>query len=110
NNTIVLTSDEREKPYSNILKIVNGYDKFVKIKPTDTIFIAVPLYEGREKTFYHILDEIAKLDATVVTLTDGKYLSHHASQEDLMMMIDLMKPKNYFPIKGEYYTQVANAD
>ena len=110
NNVIVLTSDEREKPYSNILKIVNGYDKFVKIKPSDTVFIAVPLYEGREKTFYHILDEIAKFDASVVTLTNGKYLSHHASQEDLMMMIDLMKPKYYFPIKGEYYTQVYNAD
>jgi len=108
-NVVVLTSDEREKPYSNILKIVNGYDKFIKIKPTDTVFIAVPLYEGREKTFYHVLDELAKLDVNIVTLNKDN-LAHHASSEDLMMMIDLMNPKYYFPIKGEYYKQVENAD
>lgn len=109
-NVVVLTSDEREKPYSNILKIVNGYDKFIKLKPSDTVVLAVPLYEGREKTFYNVLDELAKLDVNIITLNNKKHLSHHASQEDLMMMIDLMNPKYYFPIKGEYYTQVTNAE
>lgn len=46
----------------------------------------------------------------MVTLSPKKYLSHHASSEDLMMMIDLMNPKYYFPVKGEYRCQVANAD
>ena len=109
-NVIVLTSDEREKPYSNLLKIVNGYDKFIKIKPNDTIFIAVPLYEGREKTYYNLLNEISKFGADVITIANKKHLSYHASSEDLMMMIDLMKPKYYFPIRGEYYMQVANAE
>ena len=109
-NVIVLTSDEREKPYSNLLKIVNGYDKFIKIKPSDTIFIAVPLYEGREKTYYNLLNEISKFGADVITIANKKHLSYHASSEDLMMMIDLMKPKYYFPIRGEYYMQVANAE
>lgn len=109
-NVVILISDAREKPYSNILKIVNGYDKFVKIKPSDTVFLATPIYEGREKTFYTVLDEISKIDANVVTLSPKKYLSHHASSEDLMMMIDLMNPKYYFPVKGEYRCQVANAD
>lgn len=109
-NVIVLTSDEREKPYSNLLKIVNGYDKFIKIKPSDTIFIAVPLYEGREKTYYNLLNEISKFGSDVITIANKNHLSYHASSEDLMMMIDLMKPKYYFPIRGEYYMQVANAE
>ena len=107
-NVIILNSDEREKPYYTINKIVDGYDKFVKLIPSDTVFIASPVYEGREKTFYKLLDDISKLDVDVVTL-DKHHLSHHASSEDLMMMIDLMKPKYYFPIKGEYRFQVANA-
>ena len=37
------------------------------------------------------------------------YLSHHASSEDLMMMINLMNPKYYFPVMGEYRHQVHNA-
>ena len=107
-NVVILNSNERERPYSTINKIVNGYDKFIKLKNTDTVFLATPVYEGREKTFYKLLDDISKLDVDVVTLSKN-HLSHHASSEDLMMMIDLMKPKYYFPIKGEYRFQVANA-
>ena len=107
-DVIIVNSDERGKPYYTINKIVNGYDKFIKLTPNDTVFLASPVYEGREKTFYKLLDDISKLDVDIVTL-EKKQLSHHASSEDLMMMIDLMKPKYYFPIKGEYRFQVANA-
>lgn len=108
-NVVILISNERERPYSNINKIVNGYDKFIKLKHTDTVFLATPIYEGREKTFYKLLDDISKLGVDVVTLAKS-HLSHHASSEDLMMMIDLMNPKYYFPVKGEYRFQVANAE
>ncbi len=109
-NIVILNSNEREKPYSMINKIVNGYDKFVKLKQTDTVFLATPVYEGMEKTFVKILDGFAKLGVSVVTLPPKKYLSHHASSEDLMMMIELMNPKYYFPIKGEYKNMYINAE
>jgi ribonuclease J len=108
-NVVILISNERARPYSNINKIVNGYDKFINLKPTDTVFLATPIYEGLEKTFYKLLDDISKLGVDVVTLSKN-HLSHHASSEDLMMMIDLMKPKYYFPVKGEYRFQYANAE
>ena len=97
-------------PYYNMIKILDGYDKFVKIKKDDTVFLATPIYEGREKTFYKLLDRIAMCGAKSVILSPKKYLSHHASSEDLMMMLDLMKPKYYFPIKGEYSELVSNGD
>ena len=109
-NVVILNSNEREKPYYNMVKILDGYDKFIKITKDDTIFLATPIYEGREKTFYKLLDKIAMVGATSIVLSPNKYLSHHASVEDLMMMIDLMNPKYYFPIKGEYSEQVANGE
>ena len=109
-NVVILNANEREKPYYNIMKIVNGYDKFIKLTEEDTIFLATPIFESREKTFYHLLDEISKIGSKVVTLSSHKYLSHHASKEDLMIMINLMNPKYYFPIRGEYKDQVLNAE
>lgn len=109
-NAIILNTNEREKPYANMIRIINGYDKFVRIEPTDTIFLATPIYEGREKTFYKMLDDIAKIGADSVVLSPKKFLSYHASSEDLMMMLELMQPKYYFPVKGEYRNQVANAN
>ena len=109
-DVVILNSNEREKPYYNMIKILDGYDKFIKVNKDDTIFLATPIYEGREKTFYKLLDKIAMTGATSIVLSPKKYLSHHASSEDLMMMIDLMNPKYYFPIKGEYSEQVANGE
>lgn len=109
-NVVILNSNERYKPYYNILKIVDGYDKYVILTSSDTVFLATPVYEGREKTFYKLLDKIAKIGCEAVVLSPKKYLSYHASKEDLMMMIELMNPKYYFPIKGEYSEQVANGD
>ncbi len=109
-DVVILNSNEREKPYVNMIKILDGYDKFIKINKDDTIFLATPIYEGREKTFYKLLDMIAMVGANSVVLSPKTNLSYHASAEDLMMMIDLMNPKYYFPIKGEYSEQVANGD
>lgn len=109
-NIVILIASEKEKPYHNIMRIVNGYDKFIKLNDEDTVFLATPIYENIEKTFYSLIDDISKTGAEVVTLSSKKYLSHHASREDLMTMINLMNPKYYFPIRGEYKNQVQNAE
>lgn len=106
---IVLVSDEREKPFSNMKRIIKGYDKFIHITDLDTVVFASPVYEGMEKSATHIYDDISKIGANLVILSSKKYLDHHASSEDLMMMIDLMQPKYYFPVIGEYRHQVENA-
>ena len=108
-NVIILNSNEREKPYYNVIKMVNGYDKFIKLEENDTIFLSTPVYEGIEKTYYHLLDELSKKGCNIVTVSSKNSLSHHASSEDLMMMIDLMQPKYYYPARGEYRFMVANA-
>lgn len=107
---IVIISDEREKPFSNINRIVRGYDKFIKINNTDTVVFASPVYDGLEKTAANLFDDIAKIGANLVIFSSKKYLEYHASSEDLMLMIDLMNPKYYFPVIGEYRHQVANAN
>lgn len=109
-NIVVIISDEREKPFSNIKRIIKGYDKFITLQETDTIIFASPVYDGMEKSYTKVLDDISKIGSNIVTLPNKKYLSHHASSEDLMLMLGLMKPKYYFPVIGEYRHQVANKE
>ena len=91
-------SDEKEKPFMNLERIIRGFDKYIKLKDTDTIFITEPSYAGIEKRTALIMDEIAMLGANAVSLSSKKHLLHHASREDLMLMINLMNPKYYFPV------------
>lgn len=109
-DVVVFISDEKEKPFANLERIINGYDKYINIKETDTIFITEPSYPGIEKRMATVMDDIAMLGANAVSLSSKKHLLHHASREDLMLMINLMNPKYYFPVKGEYRHQYANAE
>lgn len=109
-NTVVLISDEREKPFANLERIIKGFDKYITIKETDTIFITEPSYPGIEKRLATIMDDIAMLGADAISLSSKKHLLHHASREDLMLLINLMNPKYYMPVKGEYRNQYANAE
>jgi len=61
-DTIVLISDEKEKPFANLERIIKGYDKFIKIKETDTIFITEASYPGIEKRMAIIMDACNECD------------------------------------------------
>lgn len=109
-DVVILISDEKEKPFMNLERILRGFDKYIKLKDTDTIFLTEPPYEGIEKRTALIMDEIAMKDVNAISLDAKKHLLHHSSREDLMLMIQLMDPKYYFPVKGEYRHQVKNAE
>lgn len=109
-DVIVLISDEKERPFMNLERILKGFDKYIKLKDTDTIFITEPAYEGIERRMAFVMDDIARANVNAISLSSKKHLLHHASREDLMLMINLMNPKYYFPVKGEYRHQVMNAE
>ncbi len=109
-DSILLVQDNKENPYATVSKIVNGYDKFIKIKKTDTVVFAEPKYDSSEKTLVKVQNDLAIAGCEIVNLPKEKSLLHHASSEDLMIMIDLLKPKYYMPVKGEYRYMVNNAN
>ena len=109
-NTVVLISDDREKPYINLERVVKGFDKYIKLKETDMIFVCEPPTDSNEKRFALLMDELAMAGVNSTSLTRRTHLQHHASREDLMLMINLMNPKYYFPVRGEYRNQVKNAE
>lgn len=108
-DVFILISDDREKAFSNLQRIIKGYDKFIKITSDDTVILVSPIYDGSEKRAANLLDRLARIGSNVIVISNKKYLDLHASSEDLMMMINLMNPKYYFPVIGDYRLQVENA-
>ena len=109
-DSILLVSDEKENQYASISKIINNYDKFIKLKDKDTVVFAEPRYDSSEKTLVKIENELAMMGVEIVSIPKHYNILHHASSEDLKLMIDLLKPKYYMPIKGEYRYMVGNAN
>lgn len=109
-DVVILISNEREKPFMNLNRILNGYDKYIKIKNTDTVFFMEPINDYNERLAIKVVDDISKKGANVVMLSRKDNLLHHASSEDIMLMLDLMQPKYYMPVDGQYRHMVANAN
>ena len=109
-NTIILISNDREAPYTNINRILAGHDKFITLEQTDTICFAEPSYDAYEKMLVKIMNELAIKGVNIARIPKDESVRHHASSEDLMLCVKLFNPKYYMPIKGEYRYQVVNGD
>ena len=105
----VIISDERERPYTSLKRIVRGGDKFVQFTDKDTVVMLSPVYDANEISATDVFNKIAKIGCNLITLPKT-YMDTHAASEDLMLMINLMKPKYYFPIMGDYRLQVLNGN
>lgn len=108
--TVILVSDNKKNQYHNIRKIVDGYDKFITLKERDTILFAEPSYDYNEKRLVDLQNELALMNVESYAIPKERNILHHASTEDLMMMIDLLKPKYVMPVEGEYRYMVGNAN
>ena len=109
-DSIILMADSKQNPYACISKVLSGYDKFIHLKETDTIVFAEPRYDENEKLLVKIENDLAMRGCEIVSIPKGKTILHHASKEDLMLMIKLLNPKYYMPVKGEYRYMVNNAN
>ncbi len=109
-NSVLLISDDKAYPYASMNKILNKYDKYITLLPTDTVIFAEPKYDSSEKIFVKLENELAKYGCNIIDIPKQYSILQHASQEDLMLMIKLINPTYYMPVKGEYRYMVGNAN
>jgi len=98
----------------NVFKLVNkiaiGEDSIITLNEDDTVVIASPIVPGTEKVASNMENDLYKANVKVIKMKAKELLSMHASTEDLKMMLYLIKPKYYVPVKGQYSSLIANAD
>lgn len=109
-NIVILVTGVGEKVFNVLERIATGdQEKNLTIVPTDTFIVATPPITGLEKISAQTIDELFKTGANVFPINRRKLISMHAHEEDIKMMLSMVRPKYYMPIKGEYHHLVANA-
>ena len=100
---VVMTTGSQGEPMSGLTRMsVRDHPKF-KIVPGDTVVISATPIPGNEKGVYKTLNNLCRLGATVIHGTDGRsHVSGHASQEELLLMLNLVRPEFFMPLHGEY--------
>lgn len=102
--TILCTGSQGE-PLAALSRLSTNNFRDVEILPGDTVILAAGPIPGNEKNITSIVDNLFQLGAYVIYgsgSTSGMHVSGHGYQEDLKMMLTLMKPKYFVPIHGEY--------
>ena len=109
--TIVLTGAQGE-PLAVLARIANRSSRDIEIQKDDTIVISASTIPGNETLVAHVIDNLTRQGARVLTRrnTPGIHVQGHASQEELKLMLGLIKPKYFVPIHGEYRMLAAHAE
>jgi len=99
----VMTTGSQGEPMSALTRMsLRDHGKF-KIVPGDTVVVSATPIPGNEKSVYKTINNLYRLGATVVHGTDGRsHVSGHASQEELLLMLNLVRPEFFVPVHGEY--------
>jgi ribonuclease J len=101
----VMISGTQGEPMSALSRAAVDNHKHAKIEKGDTVVLSSRIIPGNEKAIYRMIDHLFRRQAHVI-YEDGSFppihVSGHASQEELKLIINLVKPKYFIPIHGEY--------
>lgn len=104
NKVAILCTGSQGESNAVLMRIVNGEHRFVKVHKNDTFVLSSSVIPGNERTVQAIMDTIYRKDAKVINYKMmDVHAGGHARQEDLKMMINLIRPKYLIPVHGNYY-------
>jgi len=101
----VLISGTQGEPMSALSRAAVDTHKHAKIEKGDTVVLSSRIIPGNEKAIYRMIDHLFRREAHVI-YEDGSsppvHVSGHASQEELRLIINLVRPRFFIPIHGEF--------
>jgi ribonuclease J len=112
---MILISGTQGEPMSALSRAAVDNHKHAKIDPGDTVVLSSRIIPGNEKSIFRVIDHLCRRDANVI-FDDGAsgliHVSGHGCQEEMRLLINLVRPKFFIPVHGDYrnlrkHTQVA---
>jgi ribonuclease J len=102
---LLLISGTQGEPMSALSRAAVDNHKHAKIDPGDTVLLSSKIIPGNEKGIFRVIDHLSRRDANVI-YDDGTqgaiHVSGHGCQEEMRLLINLVRPKFFIPIHGDY--------
>jgi ribonuclease J len=100
---VIITTGSQGEPMSVLSRIAIDEHKQIKIKEGDTVILSAKIIPGNERSIGRIINHLMRRGADVkYEQVSDIHVSGHASKEELKLMMNLVKPKYFMPIHGEY--------
>ena len=101
---VVVASGTQGEPMSALSRIAVDNHKNISVSPDDTVVLSARIIPGNEKGIYRMINHFAKRGADVVygTMDPPVHVSGHASREELTLVLNLVRPRYFMPIHGEF--------
>ncbi|NMA69942.1 MAG: ribonuclease J [Desulfitobacterium sp.] len=110
NQACILTTGSQGEPMSALTRMAMNDHRRIEIQPGDTVIISANPIPGNEKSVSRTIDLLFKLGANVIYESfQGMHVSGHASQEELKLMLNMVRPKYFIPVHGEYRMLIKHA-
>ena len=108
--TIVLVTGSQAEPQSALCRAARGEHRDLKLSARDTVLMSSKFIPGNERNIAYMINDLCRMGVKVIF---GKSLnihaSGHATSDELAQMIDLIKPKFFMPVHGEYRHLIAHS-
>ncbi|MGM0470661.1 MAG: ribonuclease J [Bacillota bacterium] len=100
---VLITTGSQGEPMAALTRMARGDHRHINIKTGDTVVVSATAIPGNEKSVGKTINKLFKRGAEVIyESVSGVHVSGHASQEELKLMLNLVKPKFFVPVHGEY--------
>ena len=99
---VVICTGSQGEPYSALSLMAAREHKWVKLGPDDTVVLSSSLIPGNEPAIHRVVDALYRTGGDVYHVpADAVHASGHAAQEELRLMLSLVRPRWFIPIHGE---------
>ena len=107
-NIVMIVAGSQGQEHSALSRIVNGDHRDIKLNPSDTVVFSSDAIPGNEISVNSLIDNIARRGARAVysKISDEFHVSGHGAQEEIGLLMDLVKPSNVIPIGATYKQMV----
>jgi ribonuclease J len=101
---VVMVSGSQAEPMSSLSRVAVDNHRLLTLDERDTVILSARIIPGNEKAIFRMLDHMFRKRALVYYDNDGGtiHVSGHASQEEQKMLLNLVRPRYFIPIHGEY--------